>query len=134
MEIPKEIVGRNKIRDTRICLEYISGKDPKEIVTYKWVTISVRRIYNILFRNQDFINPRIAWPKSRRIWMLQQMIDNAEDSKKDKADLLEQMRKEVEGDKPIIENHTHLTIVGNLHKIAEEYEGNRRETSLTVVE
>lgn len=113
MEIPKEIVGRNKIRDTRICLEYISGKSPEEISKYDWINLSVRRIYHILFRNQDFINPRITWPKARRVWMLQRMIDNAPETKKDKADLLEQLRKEIEGDKPLIDqsNHKHITYV-----------------------
>lgn len=113
MEIPKEIVGRKRVRDTRICLEYISGISPEIIATYKWVNLTPRRVYRILFANQAFINPRIAWPKSRRIWMLQSMIDSAEDSKKDKADLIEQMRKEVEGDKPLIDNsvHEHTTYV-----------------------
>ena len=123
MEIPKEIVGRNKVRDTRICIEYISGKSPEEIHTYEWVSVSVRRIYNILFRNQEFINPRIMWPKARRVWMLQRMIDNAEDSKKDKADLIEQLRKEVEGgDGTFIDQSTnnHITYQWQTNKDNEE--------------
>lgn len=111
MEIPKEIVGRNRVRDTRICIEYISGKSPEEIFEYEWVNISVRRIYHILFRNQSYINPRITWPKARRVWMLQRMIDDAPDTKKDKADLVEQHRREAEGDKKTSNVDTKIIII-----------------------
>lgn len=111
MEIPKEIVGRKRLRDLRICCEYIAGVSPEELSKLPWVSLTVRRVYRILFANQAFINPRISWPKSRRIWMLQNMIDKADDSKKDKADLIEQIRKEQEGDKPLIDQSVHTTYV-----------------------
>jgi len=111
MEIPKEIVGRNRVRDTRICVEYINGVSPEEIAVYEWVNLTVRRVYRILFANQPFINPRITWPKARRVWMLQSMIDKAEDSKKDKADLIEQLRREAEGDKKTSNIDTKIIII-----------------------
>lgn len=111
MLIPKEIVGRNRARDTVICCDYIEGKCPEEIKVERRLSLSVRRIYKILFANQEFINPRLTWPKARRVWLLQRMIDKATDSKKDKADLIEQHRKETEGDAPLIDNSVHTTYV-----------------------
>ena len=115
MQIPKEIKGKNRKRDFIICCDYLRGKSPEEIKKERALSITERRVYKIIFNNQEFINPRITWPKARRVWLLQKMVDEAPESKKDKADLIDQLRKEVEGEKPLVDNskHTHITYQWN---------------------
>ena len=103
MKVCHQIIGRNKIRDLRICLAYAEGLTPEEINSQGNISLTVRRVNQILHENMGFLEERIAWPKARRIHKLQRWIGNKE-SKKDPADLLEQVRKEVEGDKLKIES------------------------------
>ena len=50
------------------------------------------------------------YEKFKRVIWLKRQVRNRP-SKKDPADILEQVKKEIEGDKPLIDNsqHTHLT-------------------------
>lgn len=111
MKIPQEIKGKNRLRDFGICLDFIEGKNPAEIQRERTPQLTLRRVQKIIYDNAEFINPRVGWPKARRIHELQRMIDNAPETKKDRADLMDQLRKEIEGDKPIIDQsqHTHVT-------------------------
>ncbi len=122
MKVPSEIKGKNRVRDFAICMDYIQGKRPEEIVASRKLEISARRVEQIVYANSAFVNPRVAWPKSKRIHELQRMIENAGETKKDKADLLDQLRKEVEGDRPLIDNstHNHLTLISQLHERSQE--------------
>lgn len=49
-----------------------------------------------------------GWEKVRRIVWLKQQIKKAGRSEKDSADLQEQLKREIEGDKPLIDNSRHL--------------------------
>ena len=95
------------MRDYKICLEFIAGHTPEEIRVKRNLSITVRRINQILYDCSPFLNTRVAWPKSKRIHYLQRCIPETAQSKKDPADLIEQVRKEVEGDKPLVDNSTH---------------------------
>ena len=119
--IPEEIKGINRMRDYKICLEYVAGHTAEEIKTKRSLSISIRRINQILYDCSPFLNGRVAWPKSKRIHYLQKCISETPFSKKDNADLIEQVRKEIEGDRPLIDNskHTHLTIVQQIRKVLE---------------
>ncbi len=99
MKVFKEIKGINKLRDMAICLDYIAGIEYEDIKAKRKLSLTVRRIQQIVYDNAAFINPRVAWPKSKRVRILQKWIEDTPKSKKDPADLLEQVRKEVEGDK-----------------------------------
>ena len=108
-----EIKGINKLRDYKICRDYIANLSPEEILKKRNLTLSIRRIFQILYDNAAFINPLIAWPKARRIQLRQRILHNTpEKSKKDIVDQLNDLTREIEGDKPLIDNsqHSHFTI------------------------
>lgn len=134
MKIPREIKGKNKVRDFCICLEYIDGKTPEEIKYLRKLRLSVRRIQQILYENSDFVNSRIGWSKSKRLHTLQRIAERSGlglSDKKDILNVLEQMRKEIDGDKPLVDNskHYHQTFIQSLHKSAHEL---RPEDSIRV--
>ena len=108
-----EIKGINKLRDYKICSDYIANLSPEEILKKRNLTLSIRRIFQILYDNAAFINPLIAWPKTRRIQLRQRILQNtSEKSKKDIVDQLNDLTREIEGDKPLIDlsQHQHFTI------------------------
>ena len=110
MKVPN-IIGKNKIRDVQICKMYVAdNKSATDIAsTFK---ISATRVYKILYNNREFVKADNNWEKIKRIHWLKKQVGNRQ-SKKDPADLLEQIRKEIEGDKPLIDqsHHTHITKV-----------------------
>jgi len=107
--LENKIAGVNKLRDYKICIDYISGRSPQEIITKRSLMLSVRRVFQILYANAAFINPRVAWPKARRIQLRQRIVeDSPQKSKKDIIDQLNDLTKEIEGDKPVIDNSQHL--------------------------
>lgn len=129
MRIPKEIVSKkNKLRDLDICLKYISGMTPDQIsdeLASRNAKLTPRRIEQIVYENSAFVNPRIAWPKSKRLHLRQRMIQRTLDgnpiSKKDVVDQLDSLREEIEGDKPLIDNSTHLHLT--VAQLAKEING-----------
>lgn len=105
MKIP-EIYGNNKIRDFKICQKYMEGERMEDIaVTFN---LSLTRVKQIIYRNRGVLSADITYEKAKRINWLQRQIKKSEETKKDTADLLEQLRKEIEGDKPVFEQHTHF--------------------------
>ena len=121
----KEIVGKNKLRDLVICLEYISGKMPSEIIATRNLGLTIRRVEQIVFANASFVNPRIAWPKSRRVhlrqWLIEKKLSGVDQfSSKDVVEQLNSLRDEIEGDKPLVDQsqHTHYTIQNLAKEIA----------------
>ncbi len=115
MKLPKEIIGKNRIRDFYICNLYIKGhtaEEITEIIQNKCITpVKLNRCYKIISANSVYINKYIGWSKSKRIHLLQKWVKKNDSSKKDPADLIEQIRREIEGEKPLIEQHTHITYV-----------------------
>lgn len=111
MKLPKDIKGRHKVRDAEICLLW--DRDDMEInVIAEKTKLTERRIRQILRTNHAFIPIDKEWEKRKRIRRLQNEIKSKPKSAKDVADLLEQLRREIEGDKPLIhqESHVHYTI------------------------
>lgn len=134
MKLSKEIVGKNKIRDLMICLLYIAGKMPSEILIERNLPLTKRRVEQIIYKNAGFVNPRIAWPKSKRIHLRQWLIDKriqgvTNFSDKDVIDQLNFLRDEIEGGKPIIDQsqHTHITLT----TLAEQY-GDESDSSSSI--
>ena len=108
-----EIKGINKLRDYKICSDYIANLSPEEILKKRNLSLSTRRIFQILYDNAAFINPLIAWPKTRRIQLRQRILQSTpEKSKKDIVDQLNDLTREIEGNTPLIDNsqHSHFTI------------------------
>ena len=121
-----KIEGIHKLRDYKICIDYINGNSPEEIVKKRSLILSIRRIFQILYKNSAFINPRISWPKTRRIQLRQRILKNtSEDSRKDIVDQINDLDKAIDGEKPLVnvETHTHYDLRETLNK--EQSLGNR---------
>ena len=99
MKIPKAIVTEHKIRDFKICKLFLDD----ESLTYKDIGsrfgITASRIEQILSANCLLINSAKDWEKTKRKRLLKRWIKKLGDSRKDPADLLDQLRVEEEGNK-----------------------------------
>jgi len=122
MILPKEIAGKNRIRDFQICGDYIDGLSTLKLADIYGLTR--QRISTIIKNNTQFVLNNGTWSKAKRIIMLQRLHKKTGlhlASTKDSINILEQIRKEVEGDKPLIkqESHYHFTtVVEELHATA----------------
>jgi len=108
MKIPT-IHGRHKIRDFSICRDYIVKH--KSISTIAEENkISGTRVYRILYNNREYLKLDKEFEKAKRIFKLKKLAQHKTESKKDITDILEQLRKEIEGDKPLInvDNSKHI--------------------------
>lgn len=116
MKIPKEIKGNNRLRDLDICRLYIEGKKPIEIKELRNLPITVRAIQKVVSNNSAFVNPRVAWPKTKRIMRLQRLANIYEGiagKGRGELDILAELRKEIEGEKALVDlsKHEHITVV-----------------------
>ena len=133
MIIPEKIIGRNKIRDAAICVEFEACLEDKKYLSLESVQRAVaekfklceRRILQIVRDNHAYIPIDRAWEKKKRINRLRVEIKQKEKSNKDVADLLEQLRVEIEGDKPLVDNsiHNHFVVFRNPEALKEGSEG-----------
>jgi hypothetical protein len=138
MKLPESIKGRNKIRDAQICLlfeewhdsELPATEDLKDI----WERIAVKmemtegRVRQILRLNHSYIPVDKALEKKLRILHLKREVTRAGHSKKDVADLLEQLRKEIEGETALIDNRKYVTIYRPEQYAREDVEAASRST------
>lgn len=106
MKLPEKIKGINKIRDSKICYDWSETllTFPELVEKYK---LTERRIRQILVTNHAFISIDKEWEKKKRIHAIKLSIKKSKESSKDRADLIDQLRKEIEGDKPLIDNSKH---------------------------
>ena len=111
MKLPETIKGFNKIRDLEICRLCID-EGVSEVEIAAKVSLTQRRIRQILRTNKIFLKVDREFEKAKRINLIRAAIKNSKESTKDRADLIEQLRKEIEGDKPLIDlsQHQHFTI------------------------
>ena len=110
MKIPEIKGKRNKIRNAAIVIAYkIENLTSKEIS--EKFELTQRRIIQILRENNSFIKRDKEWEKEKRIKRLESWLDRNDETKKDPADILDQLRKEIEGDKPLIDQSTHNNTV-----------------------
>ena len=109
MKIPEKTHGIHKLRDTKICMLWAKDLISSEKISERF-KLSVRRIHQIVYANREFLKKEQGWEKSKRVRWLQKQIKKAGDTKKDSADLIEQLRKEIEGDKPLVNIEKHLHI------------------------
>lgn len=119
MKLPDEIIGKNRLRDFKICQLYIDGLIPEEI-SQLYATrnriLTVRRIQQIVSANKTFIAKHIGWDKSKRVHKLIRVLKNVPEtisSRKDVLDVLDKIKEELEGKNPqvLVDNskHTHVT-------------------------
>lgn len=112
MKLPEKIQGRHKIRDAHVCLLWDRDSMTVQAIA-ELKKFTERYIYKILSRNHMFITIDKDWEKKKRIHRLKVAINAAPNTKKDVMDLMEQLRKEIEGDRPLIDQsqHQHFTKV-----------------------
>jgi len=125
MKLPKDIKGRNKIRDAAICLMFEEWHDSELPKTEQLIDIfnricekygiTQRRVWQILRENHSYIPINKEYEKVKRIrWLKRQINRRGDKTQKDTADLIDQLRKEIEGDKPLIDNSKHIHTTYNL--------------------
>lgn len=125
MLLPTKIKGRNKVRDAGICLrweQWHNSDAPKtELVdTLKRrlaerFKLTQRRIDQILITNHFYIPIDKEREKWKRInWLRRSIAKKGDRTQKDAADLIEMLRKEIDGDKPLIDQSTHITKIDKI--------------------
>ncbi len=110
MKIPT-LKTRYKIRDAGICKSYVADNMTIASIAESF-NLTISRIRQILYKNREFLKIDRNWEKIKRIHWYRKQIEKCKDSKKDVADLQEQLRKEIEGDVSLVDQsqHSHLTI------------------------
>ena len=112
MKIPKEIKTKHKVRDCAILQLYLRDNlTQKEIGSRFGITGS--RVEQILSANSHLISWNQNKEKAVRINALKRLYQKHPESIGNKCtlDVLEQLRKEIDGDKPLIDQSTHITEV-----------------------
>lgn len=104
----KDIKTNNPERDLFICQAYIEGIEVPVLAEENQVT--ERRIYQILRKHSDFTQVNQSYEKAKRVHLLQREIKRKKESKKDLADLLQQLKGELEGDKPLIDQSSKTVV------------------------
>jgi len=130
MKLPDKFTGRNRIRDYAICVLWDREDMPTDKLAEKF-NLTQRRIEQILRTNHAFVPIDKEWEKRKRISKLKGMLIKypAFLGKKSTIDILEQMRKEIEGDKPLIDNRITNVVVSVKEKSAEDIRAGHRITS-----
>ena len=114
MKIPKEIKGIHKIRDSAIVSLFLRENLTLNALGSRF-NLTGSRIQQILYNNKQLISWDRNYEKAVRINALKRMEKQYDSvlGKKSTIDILEQLRKEIEGDKPLVDMsvHKHLTKV-----------------------
>jgi hypothetical protein len=112
----EEMVERNK----NICKEWVEWhaneeyesepvSELKKRISIKY-DITEQYIYQILKANVSILKHNVEWRKFLRVCRLQRLQAGKHESRKDITDLLEQERKELEGEKAAVEINQYTTI------------------------
>lgn len=109
MKLPEKIIGRNRVRDASIIYLW-DTEDLTPLQLSEKFKLTQRRIQQILRTNHAFVPIDKAWEKKKRIAILKSFIKNKPTSQKDVADLLEQLRGEIEGKDTLIQVNTYTQI------------------------
>jgi len=112
LKLPQKIDSRHKIRDAQIVRLFITQNlTLKEIGSRFNLTAS--RIQQILYKHHDLIDWDKQYEKGIRVNALKRMAEKYPDTlgKKSSIEIYEQIRKEIEGDKPLVDNSVHQQII-----------------------
>ena len=129
MKIPN-IKSSKKIRDVKICILYLEGGTQGEIAIR--FHLSQAQISRILWKQRDVLRYDKDYERTKRIVWLKQQIIKRQDSKKDSADLVSQLRDEIEEIRPAHTGiHIHKEKVYVFRDVdPEEIERNNRASGL----
>jgi hypothetical protein len=119
MKLPEKIKGRNRIRDGAIVLLFKRDDIDFPSLAEKF-NLTERRIMQILATNHAFVKRDKEWEKEKRINVLKRLLEKHPSliAKKSTIDILEQIRKEIDGDEikhsglpPAQVNISHKTVI-----------------------
>lgn len=109
MKLPTQIVTRNKVRDFEICRLYAEESQSQNEIG-KVFDLTEARIGQILRKNKVLLSPDREWEKYKRINWIKRQIKKRGDSHKDSLEMIDRLKIEIDGDKPLIDQsvHTHF--------------------------
>ena len=111
MIIPKDVKGRNKIRDAAIIKRYLEDHYNFQALSEQF-DLTETRCRQIIYRNSHLLQWDSNYEKSIRINRLQRAIKeketNNEKTRRDIPELQDMTRKEIEGDKPLIDQSQNI--------------------------
>jgi len=134
MILPKDILTRNKIRDAAICNFWLENELTNKEIAERF-GISERRVGIIVFKNRQFLNLDKQYEKQKRIRWLKQQIKRRGNTAKDSADLVEQLRIELEGkgsDNSEQKGNQKVVIIINENDNGTENQSNERKISRAI--
>lgn len=100
----QDICGENKERDLLIIDDYLTGLSSMKELSLKY-NLTQTRIHQIVANNYKVIMLDKSLEKLHRILWLKKQIILRGKSNRDSLDLLRELRIELEGEKPLIENN-----------------------------
>ena len=106
----KDIVGKSKIRNFKICQLWLEGDLTIEQIAMRFGVVP-STISRIVYKNRHALTIDKQYEKVKRVRWLRAQIRKKKATRKDPAELQEQMRKEIEGDKPLVDQSQHYTVV-----------------------
>ena len=86
MKLPNDVMGFNKIRDLEIIGLYLEGLPPQEIKDQLKLSITTRRIEQIVYNNRDIIKIDRQWEETQQILRIKRHIKSKPQSAKDTLD------------------------------------------------
>lgn len=99
MKLPEGIKGKNKIKDAKICALWLENTLTNKEIADKF-NISERTVGRIVYRNSAVLKINKEYEKHKRIKQIERLIaKKGDNSNKDIADLIDQLRVEHEGQK-----------------------------------
>ncbi len=106
-----EIKTKNKIRDFKICHLWMEGKLTNLQIS-QLVDVSERCVGRVVYKNRGVLKLDREFEKSERTRWLKSQLNKSGDTNKDSLDIMNELRKEIEGDTKIIANgDTKIVIV-----------------------
>src|SRR5947207_1417083 len=111
MILPKNIKTRHKIRDCKMIQMYQKGSTFDEIG--KRFSMTKQGANHIILKNLHIIQIDKNYEQQKRLNRLNRLLDKCSDDlspKKDVLNVIEQMRKEIEGDKEFIGDKTIVNV------------------------
>lgn len=112
MKMPDIRSRRFKLRNAKIIREYSKGEHTLREIG-EMFGMSSTNVNQILYDNRHLLTLDREYEKAKRIGHLKLMLNRAGTALsrgRDATDVIVQLRKEIEGDKPQVENHTHLNL------------------------
>ena len=96
-----------KERNKEICRLY---RD-ESLSTYeiaKIIDLTQQRVHQILKENIGLLKVEKEWEKVQRVHSLKTFLKDKKESNKDPVEIIEQLRKEIDGDKPLVDQSVNI--------------------------